>query len=351
MCPKTNNAMTSAINKSEEITNTSELRHDILRNEWVIISTGRDKRPDDFVDTNNYEEEYDLDADLFANPEKTGQEKDVLVYTDAENEWTTRVFPNKYPAVINSDEQIDLSDGPYKAMMAMGQHEIVVTRDGRRTFALLEKEELAEVIDAYRERYVELMNGQSTRSISIFHNHGQKAGASILHPHSQIVSLPVTQPAVSREIESCREYAQKTNEHLFEVIAEYELEKGQRVVYTNDKFIVYCPFASSRAFQMRILPREPQPYFERISPEGEVFLADALSQALKALYNGLDNPDFNYYLRTAPCDGQAYDEYSYHIDVFPRTHVYAGFEFATDIEIVPMSPEDAAQFLRAAALS
>ena len=334
-----------AIEKKEELSQVSELRHDILRDEWVIVADKRNKRPDDFSDEDTGQE-YDLESDVFADPEKTGQEKDVLIYRDEDGEWTTRVFPNKYPAIEIDHEQKDLSEGPYQSIVAAGNHEVVVTRDGRKTFALLAQNELAEVIDAYRERYIELMNGKNVSSISIFHNHGKKAGASVVHPHSQIISLSVAVPAVTREIAACREYAQKTKEHLFEVIAEHELEIGTRVVYTNDKFIVYCPFASSRAFQMRILPRDPQPYFERISPSSEMFLADALSQALLALYNGLDDPDFNYYIRTAPCDGQAYDEYSYHIDIFPRTHVYAGFEFATDIEIVPIAPEKAATFLR-----
>ena len=331
--------------EKEKITNEAELRHDILRDEWVIVADKRGKRPDDFIEDSTVEE-YDSESDVFADPEKTGQEKDVLVYRGEDDEWTTRVFPNKFPAVEVTQDEKDFSDGPYSAMEATGHHEIVVTRDGRKTFALLEQNELAEVIDAYRERYIELMSGKGVNSISIFHNHGKKAGASVIHPHSQIITLPVTVPAVMREIEACRDYTQKTKEHLFEVVVEHELEKGDRIVYTNDKFIVYCPFASSRAFQMRILPREPQPYFERITPDDEMFLADVLSKALKALYNSLSDPDFNYYIRTAPCDGQAYDEYSYHIDIFPRTHIYAGFEFATDIEIVPIAPEKAAKALR-----
>jgi UDPglucose--hexose-1-phosphate uridylyltransferase len=333
------------IDKKEKLENASELRHDILRDEWVVISDNRKNRPDDFIEEDE-KQEYNIEEDVFNNPEKTGQKEDVLIYRDENDEWTTRVFPNKFPVVEKVSKKEDLSRGPYKAVSTVGSHEIVVTRDGKRTFALLEKNELAEVIDAYRERYVELMNDNDVNSISIFHNHGKKAGASVVHPHSQIITLPVMIPAVMREIEVCREYKKRTKENLFEIIAEYELEKNERIVYTNDKFIVYCPFASSRAFQMRILPREPQPYFERISPEGEIFLADALSKSLKALYSGLKDPDFNYYLRTAPCDGQVYDEYSYHIDVFPRTHVYAGFEFATDIEIVPVSPESAAKYLR-----
>jgi UDPglucose--hexose-1-phosphate uridylyltransferase len=346
---KFTNEMEHFLDEQNEVdtSKANQLRHDILRDEWVIVSTNRNNRPDNFIAEKTVE--YKESEDVFLDPEKTNQEEDVLIYHDDKGEWTTRVFPNKFPAVIN-DEQKDCSEGPYKAMNACGYHEVVITRDGRRTFALLEQYELAEVIDAYRERYLELMSSKNVSSITIFHNHGQKAGASVVHPHSQIITLPVVQPAVAREIANCKEYTQKNNEHLFENIVEYELENGQRIVYTNDKFIVYCPFASSRAFQMRVLPREPQPYFERITPEMEMFLADALSHALKALYNGFDDPDFNYYLHTAPCDGQAYDEYSYYIDIFPRTHVYAGFEFATDVEIIPVAPENAGRFLRAAAL-
>lgn len=336
------------VNTSDNIqkkSSESELRYDMLKDEWVIIANKRQKRPSDFIDEGE-KVVYDEETDLFADPEKTGQEADVLIYHDENDEWTTRVFPNKYPAVEVTGEQKDLSRGPYAAMIALGNHEVVVTRDGRRDFAHLEQNELAEVIDAYRERYIALMNQRGISSVSIFHNHGKKAGASILHPHSQIIALPVVTPAVMSEIRVCEQYFHANKTHLFEVMAEYELERGASIVYTNDKFIVYCPFASSHAFQMRILPREPQPYFERISPDGEMFLADALSHALKALYGTLNNPDFNYYIRTAPCDGQAYDAYSYHIDIFPRTHIYAGFEFATDIEIVPIAPEAAAEHLR-----
>ena len=333
------------LEQKKEVSHDAELRHDILRDEWVVIADKRNKRPNDFV-SKEARQEYDPKNDVFFDPEKSDQESDVLIYRDEVGEWTTRVIPNKYPAVETEGEGRDQSQGPYQAMRAIGYHEVVITRDGRRTFALLEQNELAEVIDAYRERYLSIMNQKGITSISIFHNHGKQAGASVVHPHSQIIALPVITPSVKREIAICEKYFVSHKEHLFNVMAEFELEKGERIVYTNDKFIVYCPFASSCAFQMRILPREAQPYFERISQDGELFLADALSHALQALYKGLDDPDFNYFIRTAPCDGRAYNEYSFYIDIMPRTHVYGGFEFSTDIEIVPMMPEKAAQFLR-----
>ena len=333
------------LGQKKTLSHEAELRHDILRDEWVIIADQRNKRPSEFIDDGTHQA-YDPEHDVFADMEKSGQEKDVLIYADENNEWTTRVIPNKFPAVETVGEEKDLSEGPYRAMRAVGSHEVVVTRDGQKEFALLEQYELAEVIDAYRERYIAIMNQKGIASISIFHNQGKKAGASVVHPHSQIIALPVVTPAVMREITACEKFMRSTKKHLFEVMMEYELESGRRIVYTNEKFVVYCPFASSRAFQMRIAPREVQPYFERITPDGEMFLADALSHALRSLHKGLNDPDFNFYIHTAPCDGRAYQEYSYYIDIMPRTHVYGGFEYATDIEVVPMRPENAAEFLR-----
>ncbi len=323
----------------------SELRYNVLRNEWVVIAKDRGKRPDQFKSEEN-KTEYDEKTDVFYDPEKSGQEKDTLIYSDDDGEWTTRVFPNKFPVVKSSEKLKDVSENFYPALTAVGNHEIVVTRDGERSFAILDVHELAEVIDAYRERYISLMRKKDIKSITIFHNHGRKAGASVIHPHSQIIALPVTTPAVMKEIEASEKYFKSTKRNLFELITEYELKKGERVVYENDEFLAYCPFASDRAFQIRIMPKKHQPYFERINEGTEMLLAEILSVSLRSLYNGLEDPDFNYYIHTAPCDGNAYPNYSYHIDIFPRTHLYAGFEFATDIEVVPISPEDAAKFLR-----
>lgn len=326
-------------------TGQSELRYNIFRDEWVIIAKKRGKRPDQFKNEEK-RTEYDEATDLFLNPEKTGQENDILIYTDKKGDWTTRVFPNKFPAVDLNTEFKTISENFYPALTAFGSHELVVTRDGRRVFALLDIPELAEVIDAYKERYLALMKQPNIKSITIFHNQGKTAGASIVHPHSQIIALPILASAVMREIDASEKYFKSTKRNLFSLITEYEIKKGERVVYENEEFLAFCPFAYERAFQIRIMPKKPQPYFERITENQGRLLAEILSVSLRSIYNGLDNPDFNYYLHTAPCDGQVYPHFSFYIDIFPRTNILAGFEFATDIEIVSISPEESAKFLR-----
>ncbi len=323
----------------------AQIRHDLLRDEWVIIANNRKKRPQDFAEDKT-KPPYDPEKDVFAHFDNQEQEPDVLIYADENNEWTTRVIPNKFPSVVIDGEEEDLSEGVYQAMTAYGNHEVVITRDPLRDFAQLEIHELAEVIDAYHERYLALMHQRGVKSISIFHNHGARAGASIRHPHSQILALPVIVPAVQREIVVCDAYYQKHRHHLWEVMLEQELREGTRIIYTNKKFIAFCPFASPRAFAIRIAPRKMQPYFERITMDDKMFLADALHQSLYALGVILHDPDYNYFLRTSPCDGAVYDEYSYYLDILPHTHTYGGFEYSTDIEVVPIAPEDAATALR-----
>lgn len=325
----------------------SELRHDLLTGDWVVVATARARRPEQFIAHDRPQPVYDPLQDPFADPEASGQEKDVLIYRDSVGEWTTRVFPNKYPAFAPNAIPHDLSEGPYFAMSGFGYHEIVVTRHPQRHFALLRTEELAEVIDAYQERYRELMTQRSIRSINIIHNHGERAGASVIHPHSQIFATTVLPPIVRQEIAEAERYWKQNHVSLFDIIAEYEIETKARVIYHNDDFLVYCPFASERAFEVRILPRKAQPYFERLVPSQKQSLADALSMALRVLHLALDNPDYNFYFHTAPCDGASHDHYAWHIDILPHTSVPGGFEFSTSIEISTIRPEDAAAYLRA----
>lgn len=322
----------------------AELRLDLFRGKWMLISPARGQKPTAFA--KQKPTPYKKEEDVFRDPEASQQEPDTLVYKDPEGEWTTRVFPNKFPAVSAVSSPQDISEGPYPAMLASGIHEVLVTRDGRKTFALLEVVELAEVIDAYQDRYLSIMNNRHVQSITIFHNHGAAAGGSIIHPHSQIMTLPIVSGAILQEVEKASHYQKQAGVNIFELVGQFEIESGERLVYENEQFVVYCPFASCRAFEMRILPKNPQPYFERIGPGEKLALADALSHALRALYDGLNDPDYNYFIRTAPCDGRDYSDFSYYVEILPRTHIFAGFEAATEIDIVPFAPEDAAVFLR-----
>lgn len=320
----------------------SELRQDLVTGDWVVIATGRGKRPDQFK---GVPEKSGAHPDPFNDPEKSGQAPDVLIYRHGAD-WSTRVFPNKYPAFARGKKQKNLSVGPYSAQTGVGYHELIVTRDPHKTIAHMETWRVAEIFDAYQERYVALMNKKSVACIQIFHNHGQASGASQEHPHSQLMAVPVLDPDMTKSLLGAERFYKQHKKNVFQTILDFELEKGERIVFENDHFVAYCPFASRAAFQVNILPKRNNPYFERVTDDEKYAVAEALQMVLLALYEGLENPAYNFYIRTAPCEGRLYPHYRWHIEIIPRTAIWAGFELAAGIEISSLEPEKAAQFLR-----
>ena len=127
---------------------------------------------------------------------------------------------------------------------------------------------------------------------------------------------------------------------------EWDLEENQRIIYQNKEFVVLVPFASRVAFEIRIYPKEHHAYFERIKDKEKDLLADALKQALARIFKGLNDPAYNFFLHTAPCDGKDYNHYHWHLEILPKTSVWAGFELGTGIEISTVEPEKAAEYLR-----
>jgi UDPglucose--hexose-1-phosphate uridylyltransferase len=330
----------------EPIEGGSELRQDIVTGDWVIVATSRAKRPSDFADFHRADHDAGIGSCLFEHPEETGQEPDVLMYRTSDQEWSLRVFPNKYPALTRGRAPRSYEEGPYFSMTGVGYHEVIVTRDHYRHLALMDTWRVAEVLDAYQDRYLTLMKKKSVKYIQIFHNHGKEAGASIAHPHSQLMAVPVISPYIQAELRGAELYRRSNRQQVYTTIAEFESEHGARVVYENDRFIAFCPFAARSAFEVWVMPKFPAPYFERITHEDKFLAAEVLQKALLALYHGLGDPPYNFYLHTAPCDGRDYPFFQWHIEILPHTATWAGFELSTGIEIVSIQPEVAAEHLR-----
>lgn len=281
------------------------------------------------------------------------KEKLLLVFSSGKKgkkftkNWTTISLANKYPALIPSNSLDETSEGPYyKKINGIGFHEVVVTRDHKKSLARLPLDHVIEVITVYQERYLDLMNEPLVKYISIFHNHGEEAGASVFHPHSQIIAAPVIDPDLNRALVMSEKYFQETGKCIYCEISDWDRKDRKRIVFENNGFAVICPFASKAAFEMIISPKEHSPYFERISDDGKKYLAEALQVSLRKLYKGLNDPPYNFYLHTAPSDGRDYGFYHWHMTIIPKTAIWAGFELSTGIEISTIAPERAAEFLK-----
>ena len=328
-------------------TQSTELRQDLVTGDWVVIATGRAKRPEEFASNRRAAIEEDSGRPcFFCYPEETGQEKDVLLYERANGEWSLRVFPNKYPAFTRGRAPKHYEEGPYFSMDGTGYHELIVTRDHHKQIAHLNVLEVAEIIDAYQERYVDLMNKKSVNYIEIFHNHGKEAGASLAHPHSQLMAIPVISPYVQLELDGAESYHRANKKCAYCSMVEWEIENKKRVIFENDDFIAFCPFSSRAAFEVWVMPKKHKPYFERTSDKDKLGAAEALQVAINKIYKALEDPAYNFYIHTAPCDGKDYPHFHWHIEILPHTSNWAGFELSTGIEISTIQPEVAAEYLR-----
>ena len=328
----------------------SELRRDLVSGTWVAFSTKRKYKPDSHKDRQKVSDNHDDPKDCpfcKENIDMQGQEKDTLVYYDKKNEWTIRVFPNKFPIFSPGDGALEKrEEGPFEIMNGLGYHEVLVAVDHRKNFPDLEILQIAEVFEAYQERYMAIMNKRNIKYISIFKNYGKSAGASVVHPHSQIVAMPIIDPDVARSLHGSEKYFRAHKECVHCVMLEWEKERGERVIFENEDFMVICPFVSRVSFETRIYPKKHLSYFERITLEQKMSLSRAVKFALGKIKHNLDDPDYNMFLHTAPCDGQSYDHYHWHLEIFPKTNIWGGLELSTGIEVCSVLPEEAAKMLR-----
>lgn len=331
----------------------SELRFDIVSKDWVVIATGRARRPETFKKEKREIKEDPRETCPFCNMKD--QEKPTLVSVKGKRmdnlssipeDWTLIVIPNKFPAVRPGGSLKERAEGPYQIMDGVGFHEVIVTRDHKKDMCQFSVQEIKEVVDSYQERYLELMNEKFVNYISIFHNHGYEAGASISHPHSQLMAIPVTDPDIQSSLIGARRYWDIHQRCIYCEMINWDRETGGRIVFENDDFIALCPFASRMAFEVRIYPKTHLSYFERVNDKQKTALSEVFGAALSKLNKALGHPSYNFFLRTSPCDGKDYSFYHWHFEVLPRTAIQAGFEFGTGIEISTIEPERAAEYLR-----
>lgn len=328
----------------------SELRLNRNSGDWVVIATGRARRPDSFKkDKRQRKRVFKKDCPFCNISEK---ENPVLIYKDGKEidflskNWTTLVLPNKYPAFVFSNEfNRKKCDGLFETMNAVGFHEVIITRDHDKSLALLPKEHVKEVIDVYAQRYTDLIKKEIVNYVSIFHNHGPEAGASIYHPHSQLIAMPLIDIDLKDALAKARKF-KKNKECIYCKMNEWEMKQRERIVYENDDFIAICPFASKAAFQVIISPKRHLAFFEKITEKEKVNLADIFKIVLAKLHKALGDPPYNFYLHSAPSDGNDHSYYHWHWTILPKTSVWAGFELAVGIEISTIEPEKAAAYLR-----
>jgi UDPglucose--hexose-1-phosphate uridylyltransferase len=331
-----------------------ELRKDPIVGRWVIIATDRARRPNDFI-----REPVIIKGGKFCpfcegNEDKTPPE--VLGWRQNgagpnSRGWTLRVVPNKFPALGIEGDLSRQGEGLFDKMNGVGAHEVIIeTPDHSLTLADLPEKRVEDVLWAYRDRMLDLKKDRRFRYILVFKNHGEAAGASLEHTHSQLIALPVVPIYVREEVEGAKTYYNFKERCIFCDIIRQEAASGARIIYETDHFLVISPYAPRFPFETWILPKQHESSFE--NSQSNVFegLARVFKKLLQKLDQVLEYPPYNFVLHTSPLHENTQDYYHWHFEVMPKLTKVAGFEWGSGFYINPTPPEEAARFLREASL-
>lgn len=261
--------------------------------------------------------------------------------------WSLRVVPNKFPALRIEGELDREGEGLYDRMNGIGAHEVIIeSTDHAASLGSMSEKQVTDTFFAFRDRILDLRKDTRLQYILIFKNHGELAGATLEHPHSQLIALPIVPKRVQEEIDGARRHFDYRERCIFCDIVTQDLREKTRVVLTTDHFVVLAPFASRFPFEMWVLPRRHDSHFENTETAVIHNLGWTVRTLMSQMERALEQPPYNLILHTAPVQEGPLRHYHWHIEVMPKLTKVAGFEWGTGFYINPTPPEEAADFLR-----
>jgi UDPglucose--hexose-1-phosphate uridylyltransferase len=328
----------------------SEMRLDPLTEAWTIFSEARAGRPAFGSARREAAEQAKVDPFL------AGRERfapHTLHAAEARGAWQVRVVPNRAPALRVEGDPTRHADGFYDRMDGVGAHEVIIEAPGDQAFEDLTRPEIEQVITAWKVRMLDLTRDARLRSFSILKNVGRPAGALVGHAVSQLVAMAIIPPVLKRKLEIARAFYAFKKRSIFEDILREEVRAGTRLVYENNGFAVFCPYAARAPFEMAIYPKRQCADFHGLTDQERTQLADVLRTSLRKLAVTLDHAPYNLMLFTAPTRAARHDhwgtierDFRWHIEILPRLAHLGGFELGTGCWVNGVWPEVAADYLR-----
>lgn len=322
----------------------SQMRLNQLTGRWVTIVADRAKRPTDFAPRTRLDDVDPSHPCPFC-PGSDDTLPPVLERTGSGGEWTVRVVPNKYPAFDGDDGFAVRNLGPIHSMAeGTGIHEVFVfTPDHATGLDQLDDEMAGEFMLALKERFEEHAAMSNIRYTQAIVNHGREAGASLSHPHGQLLGLPFVPGEI---LDEERAFARFAGGCLLCTTAEAELATDERVVLATDDVVVVCPYWSGQPYELLLIPRRHDLHLQDADDDSLMAVGRALRDASALLNRVLGDVAYNVGFHTAPHAHSG--EYHWHIHMWPNLVTQAGFERGTGVMINVIPPEQAAESLRAA---
>jgi len=334
----------------------TELRKDPIIDNWVIISTERGKRPLDYkIKT----EEEEKDSCVFCEGNESETPPEIFAFRKKGTKenglgWKVRVVANKYPALkMEGKEAILEKAGIFEKMDGLGVHEVIIeTPHHHKDFDNLSIGNIVLILKTYRQRYLDLSKDKRIKYILIFKNYGIDGGASLEHPHSQLIGTPIIPQRIKEELEGAKEYFDLNERCIFCDYIKREIKSKVRLIKETEKYVVISPFAARFPFETLILPKYHNAYYEETKDNDILSLARTMKETLFRIKKKLNNPPYNFIIHTAPSKKFSTrgwpdldKKYHWHIEIIPRLTKIAGFEWGTGFYINTTSPEEAARIL------
>jgi UDPglucose--hexose-1-phosphate uridylyltransferase len=335
----------------------NEIRRDYLTGRWVILAPRRSKRPSDFAVKRVHaepktcafcrgNENLTPPANLLFIPQPSGVIRTADKGRRRRADWVVRCIPNLYPAVSALGSRLKRSvQFPLLRQAAFGFHEIIIESPRHDDHPHRAGQTQTEFwLNAAIDRVRDLSDRKGVESIVLFRNHGKEAGASIAHAHSQIITAPIVPTRLGEEYEALKHFRRMTGNCALCRVRVQEA-KGPRRVLSSHDYDVIGPWASVFPFEFWIIPKRHSPSIVGLSQKEVGELAKVFRLSFEALAGLLSDPPYNLAFHLAPTRARD-DIFHWHIEVYPKLAVWAGFELGSGMYINTMKPETAAQALR-----
>jgi UDPglucose--hexose-1-phosphate uridylyltransferase len=320
----------------------SQLRWNPLTGRWVTVAAERVSRPSDFA-PRLLPVEADPDRPCPFCPGNEEETAPALETYGPEGHWLVRVVPNLYPA-FSGTEPLRIHDlGPvFRQAPGNGVHEVLVlSPDHKADWSELRDEQAALVMAALRDRMEDHARYSSVQYTQAIVNHGREAGASLEHPHGQLLGIPFVPGEIAEEK---RGFERHAGDCLLCTVISEERAAAHRVVIDDERVLVLSPYWAGTPYELLVLPTTCQPHIARAAPRDLVAVGQALRDALRTLGELVGDFAYNIVFHTAPHHDDA--RFHWHVHVLPRLTSIAGFEQGTGVMINLVAPEQATQQLR-----
>jgi len=329
----------------------NEIRQDLLSEHWVIYAPQRGQRPGAAEPQQAVREQMpESQAQCPFCPGNESRLPSIIQEINTPNgrPWQNRVIPNKYPVLTPEGEIAGTNRGIYLTAAAYGVHEVIIESPlHSQDIPTMSEKEVETLIETYSMRYGHTYREHDeVAAVIIFRNHGPRAGTSLRHPHSQLIAAGIIPQWVSHKERIAKDYFGSNKRCVMCDILEFEQSDKARIIFENELFLAFVPFAATAPFEVWIVPKRHCSDFGLASEQERKELAQALCDALQRYQDILGDPDYNYVIHSYSRQPTMVPYLHWYIQIKPRLTTPAGFEMGSGMHVNPSLPEENAKVLR-----